>query len=55
MKFGQLIEYKKSDIFFKNHKENEAGTPVTDLFLFFKKALYKVKASGLQIGFTIFR
>ena len=26
-----------------------------DLTLFFKKALYKVKASGLQLDFTIFR
>ena len=25
-----------------------------DLFLFFKKALYEVKASGLQINFKIF-
>ena len=27
---------------------------VPDHFLFFKKALYQVKASGLQFGFTIF-
>ena len=26
-----------------------------DLFLFFKKALYYVKASGLQLSFYIFR
>ena len=55
MKFGQLIEYNKINIFFKNHAENEAGRLVPDHFLFFKKALYKVKASGLQIGFNIFQ
>ena len=51
MKFGQLIEYSKGNIFFKNHAENEAGRLVPDLFLFFKKDLYEVKASGLQLRF----
>ena len=27
-------------IFFKNHAEDEGGRLVTDLFLFFKEALY---------------
>ena len=40
---------------FKNHAENEAGKLVPDGFLFFRKALYQVKASGLQIDFTVFR
>ena len=40
--------------FFKSHEENEAGNLVSDLFLFFKKALYEVKASGLQLSFKIF-
>ena len=40
---------------FKNHAENEAGGLVPDRFLFFFKSLYKVKASYLQLGFTIFR
>ena len=42
--------------YFKNHAENEAGRLVPDLFFFQKKkkALYKVKASGLQLGFTTF-
>ena len=51
MKFGQLIARKI--FFFKNHAENEAGRLVPILFLFFKKALYKVKASGLQLRFNI--
>ena len=41
--------------FFKHYTENEAGKLVPDRFLFFKKALYQVKASGLQLDFTIFR
>ena len=40
---------------FKNHGENEAGRLVPDFFLFFKKALYKVKASCLQLNFNISR
>ena len=39
MKFGQVIEYNKKKIFFKNGAENEEGTTVLDLFLFFKRAL----------------
>ena len=33
--------------FFKNHAENERARLFPDLFLFFKKALYEVKASDL--------
>ena len=55
MKFVQLIEYNKPNIFFKNHAENEAETLAPDLFLFFKKSLYEAKVSGLQLGFNIFR
>ena len=35
-------------------QKNEAGNIAPDLFLFFKKAFYKVKASGLQLRFNIF-
>ena len=31
---------------FKNHAENETGRLVRDISLFFRKALYEVKASG---------
>ena len=67
MKFGQLIEHKqgfgrekslnitREIFFFKNHAKSEAGKLVPELFLFFIKALYKGLASGLQLGFTIFR
>ena len=36
--------------FFRNHAENVAGRLVLGLF---KKALYEVKASGLQLSFNI--
>ena len=45
MEFGQVIEYNKRKIFIQNHAENETGRLVPDLYLFFKKALYEVKAS----------
>ena len=34
--------------------ENKAGKVVPDLFLFFEKALYEVKASSLQLSFDKF-
>ena len=54
MKLGQLLEYNKKNIFLQNYTENGAGGLVSDLFLFFKKALYQIKASGLQLTFNIF-
>ena len=54
VKFDQLIQYNKMFLF-KNHAENESGRLVLDLFNFFKKPLYQVKASGLQLSFTKFR
>ena len=41
--------------FFENHAENEPGRLVPDLFLFFKKALYEVNASSLQLSFNQFQ
>ena len=56
MKFGQVKEYIKREIFFfKNHAENKTVKLVPDPFLFFKKALYEVNASGLQLSFNQFR
>ena len=54
MKFGQLIEYNMKNFFFKNHTENEVERLVPDLFLFFKQALFEVKASGRYLSFNIF-
>ena len=34
MKFGQLIEHNRRNIFFKNYAEIEAGALVPDLFIF---------------------
>ena len=54
MKFGQLIEDDKRNIFFfKIHAEDEAGRLVLDFLLFFRKALCGVKASGLQVSISL--
>ena len=42
------------DFFFKNNAENEAERLLPDLFLFFEKALYDVKAKALHLSFNIF-
>ena len=55
MKFGQVIEYKRKTVFFKNHTENEMRRLIPDLFLIFDNALYEVKTNGLQLRFNIFR
>ena len=48
-----LIEHnKRNNSYFKNDAENETERVVPDLFLSFKRALYKVKARGLQLGFA---
>ena len=54
MKFGQIIEYNKINIFLKNHAENEAERLVPDLSLSVIKDLFDVKASDLQSSFNIF-
>ena len=54
MKFSQLIEYNVRNIFSQNHAENDVGRLVPDSFLFLKKTLYKVKASGQQLSCNIF-
>ena len=38
MKFSQLIEHNKRNIFLQSYAENEVGRLVPDLFLFFEKA-----------------
>ena len=51
MKFGQVIEYNRN-IFLQKSSKHETGRLV-DLFVF-EKALYEVKASGLQLSFSMF-
>ena len=41
--------------FCKNQAENEPGRLVPDLVLLFKKTVYEVEASSLQLSFIIFR
>ena len=47
IKFGQLLECNQRNIYIKN----EARRLVPYHFLFFKKASYEVKASGLPLSF----
>ena len=42
-----LKNITRESIFSRNHAENTTGRLVPDYFLFFKKALYEVKESGL--------
>ena len=51
---GQVIEYNRN-FFIKNFVENEAERVLPDLFLFFKKALYELSVSSLQLSFIIFQ
>ena len=53
MKFAQLIKYNMRNIFLQNHAEHEAGVLVPRPFLFYKKALYEVKAGGAHLNFNI--
>ena len=52
VKWGQIKEYRL--FFFKKHARNKAGRLVSDLFLFFRKALNEVKTSDLHLSFNIF-
>ena len=51
MKFDQLIEYNKRNIFLQNYAESETERLVPDLFLFFKKVSYELKTSGLKFQY----
>ena len=53
MKFGQLLEYNKI-FFFRIYAQTVVGRLVSDLFLFFRKTLWEVKASALSLSFNIF-
>ena len=53
MKFGQLIEYKKTTFFIKKSSRKRSMKISTRLLLVFKKTLYEVKASGLHLSFNI--
>ena len=55
MTFGQVIEENKINVFLQIHAGNKPGKLVPELILSFKKALYEVKASGIELSFNIFR
>ena len=54
MNLGQLIEYKKRNIFLQKYAKNETGRLDPDLLLFFNNASCKIKTRGLLHGFNIF-
>ena len=54
MEFDQLIKYSVRNNFFKSHGENDVRRLVPNLFLFFKKTIHKIKASGQHLSFYIF-
>ena len=47
MKFGQVQNISRGIFNFKKHAENEAEILVSDFSLFFEKAFYELKLSGL--------
>ena len=49
-KFGQLIEYNIRNIFLQNSCKKWGRVTISRLFLFFEKALYKVKAKDQQFS-----
>ena len=57
MKFDQLVGYSVRNIFLhrtENRIEKQGRRLAPDLFVFLKKVLYEVKASGQHLSFNIF-
>ena len=54
MKFSHLIEYNKRKMFFQKIMQRGREPSSRPLFVF-EKALYEVRASGLQLSFNILR
>ena len=54
IKFGQLIEFNKSNDFLQKLYSKWDKELVSDLFLFFKNAQNEANASGLQRSFSTF-
>ena len=48
-----IKQYNKRNIFLQKSCR-KAGRLIPDLYLYFKKAFYEVKASGLHVSFNIF-
>ena len=55
IEYKNVIEYKKKIIALQNHEENDAGSLVPDLFLFFNRPFYEVNADDLQLSFNGFQ
>ena len=56
MKFGQVKEYNKRNIFLQKLMQEMRQEDSFRTFCFFliKKALHELKASGLQLSFNMF-
>ena len=54
MKFGQSKDCTVKNFFFKNHAENDLDLTRSNVFLFFEKALYKLRTSGHHFSINIF-
>ena len=56
MKFGQEIEYNRGNVFLQKilKETRQVGSSAVPDFLLFKKVLYEVKASDLQLSFNMF-
>ena len=55
LKFGQLVECNKRNICLQTSSRKLDRKTSFRPFFFLKKALDEVKASGLQLSFSIFR
>ena len=53
MKFGQSKDCTVKNFFFKNHAENDLDLTRSNVFLFFEKALYKLRTSGHHFSINI--
>ena len=54
MQSEKYFSEKEEFFSLKKHAQNEAGRLVSDLFLFFEKALCEIKASSQHLSFKLF-
>ena len=55
MKLGQLVKYNKGNIFIEKPCRKWGRENGSRPIFIFKKTLFEVKTSGLELGFNIFR
>ena len=52
---NEIWHITREILFLKNHAGKKAGILVSDLYMFFRKALYEVKAGSMDVSFNIFQ